>query len=110
MIFEQGDVIVAPFPFINVPVLKPRPSVILSKAGFNERQRMIIIAMITTASQGRWVDDHEIVDLPAAGLRHPSFIRWKIHMLPLSIAPRRIGKLGARDRAGLKVRASSVLW
>ena len=56
--------------------------------------------MITRATHMRWPSDHIIVDLGAAGLRHPSVVRWKLFTLDNRIVRRRIGGLEQADRDG----------
>lgn len=49
MICDRYDIIVVPFPFADVPVLKRRPAVVLSGAVFNATNGASVVAMITTA-------------------------------------------------------------
>ena len=81
MAFDPWDVALAAFPFSDDGRSKFRPVLVLSAAAFNAEQEVAIVAMITTASAGRWSSDREIVDLATAGLRHACVVRWKIATL-----------------------------
>jgi mRNA interferase MazF len=106
---ERWDVVTALFPFTDAPVKKPRPVLVLSHGGFNRRHGHVIGAMITTGAGSRWPSDHAIADLPAAGLSHPSLVRWKVFTLPVALLGRRIGALGAADRRHVAALQADVL-
>ncbi len=109
MTFERWDVAVALFPFTDAPVRKPRPVAVLSSSRFNAEHGHVIVAMITTGAGSAWSSDHLIIDLAAAGLRHPCRLRWKIFTLPLEVVTRRIGGLGSEDKAALGSRLAGIL-
>jgi mRNA interferase MazF len=64
--------------------------------------------MITTGAGSEWPTDIAISDNAAAGLTHPSVIRWKLFTLPNRIILRRLGALGAKDQAAVKKGARQV--
>jgi mRNA interferase MazF len=97
VISDFGDVVVVPFPFVDMPVAKRRPALVLSNAGFNAANGQTALAMITSARHAAWPTDIEIEDLSAAGLAHASSIRWKLFTLPNDLVVRVVGKLGSRD-------------
>lgn len=97
MICEQGDVVVVPFPFVDIAADKRRPSLILSRQAFNRSSGHSICVMITTAARTRWQSDVEIADLGAAGLQRPCVVRWKLFTLPNDIILKKAGVLGASD-------------
>ena len=96
--FERFEVPTALFPFLDIPVRKPRPVLVFSARTFNAEHGHVIGAMITTAAAGSWPSDHVIQNLEAAGLKHRSVVRWKIFTLPGSVIGRRIGALDEADR------------
>ena len=102
MAFERFDVLTALFPFLDIPVRKPRPILVLSVGAFNAGHGHVIGAMITTAAAGSWPSDHVIRDLAAAGLTHRSVVRWKVFTLPDSVIGRRIGALHEADRLAVE--------
>lgn len=98
MVCDFGDVVVVPFPFVDRPISKTRPALVLSNEEFNADNDHTILAMITTGSGSSWPSDMEISDGDSAGLRHRSVIRWKLFTLPNQTILRRIGELGTADR------------
>jgi mRNA interferase MazF len=98
VVCEFGDVVVVPFPFVDLAAEKRRPSLILSHAAFNGSHRHSICAMITTGARSSWPSDVAIEDLKLAGLNRPCVVRWKLFTLPNEFILRRAGKLASRDR------------
>lgn len=107
--FERFDVVVAPFPFSDMPVRKPRPVLVLSNAAFNKDHGHLIGAMITTGARSSWPSDHEIGDLASAGLDHRSVVRWKVFTLPLQFVSKKIGMLSPNDRSVALTRTAGIL-
>lgn len=101
MICEFGDVVVVPFPFVDIDDKKRRPSLILSRKQFNQANGHSICAMITTAARTRWPSDVAIADLATAGLPRPSVVRWKLFTLPNHLIQKKAGILGEPDRVGV---------
>ncbi len=97
MVCDAGDVVIIPFPFVDVAAEKRRPSLVLSRRAFNDAQHHSICAMITTAQRSRWPSDIAIDDLTAAGLPRACVVRWKLFTLPNSIILRRVGALAEQD-------------
>jgi mRNA interferase MazF len=109
VICDLGDVVVVPFPFVDIAAEKRRPSLILSRRPFNRSSGHSICAMITTATQSRWPSDTLINDLIVAGLRRSCVVRWKLFTLPNEIILRRAGKLGEPDRENVLSAAREIL-
>lgn len=107
--FDQWDVLVAPFPFVDAPVRKPRPVLVLSSSDFNRTHAHLVACMITTGARSSWPTDRQIEDLDAAGLAHASVVRWKVFTLPAAMVARRIGALTAADRSAMAAVCASVL-
>ena len=99
MICDAGDVVVVPFPFIDMPVAKVRPAVVISAAQANEREGGTLLAMITTAAGGSRPGDTQLLDLEAAGLRSTCVVRLKLFTLDNRLLSRRVGRLSDQDRA-----------
>jgi mRNA interferase MazF len=98
VICDLGDIVVVPFPFVDIAAEKRRPSVILSRREFNGSNGHSICAMVTTAGGTNWPSDIAIADLEAAGLTRPCVVRFKLFTLPNSIILRRAGALAKADR------------
>ena len=109
MICDFGDVVVVPFPFVDIAATKRRPSLILSRASFNNAHGHSICAMITTAARSSWPSDIAISDLKIAGLSHACVVRWKLFTLPNNIILRQAGRLAASDRSNVVTVARSIL-
>lgn len=108
MICDLGDVVVVPFPFVDIAGEKRRPSVVLSRQAFNQSNGHSICAMITSASQTNWSSDIVIDDLGAAGLRRPCVVRFKLFTLPNAIILRRAGALAEHDRDNVFIAARAI--
>jgi mRNA interferase MazF len=101
VVCDFGDVVIVPFPFVDAPEERRRPSVVLSKPSFNTTHSHSILAMITTAARSHWPTDIPISDLLSAGLPHSCVVRWKLFTLPNALMLRRAGALGPADREAL---------
>ena len=95
--FDQFEIAVVPFPFVDAPMTKPRPALILSVRPFNRQNGHTLLAMITTARHTRWPSDYPIQELPPTGLRVACVVRWKLFTLDNRVLQRRMGQLGERD-------------
>ncbi|MEI9803955.1 MAG: type II toxin-antitoxin system PemK/MazF family toxin [Pseudolabrys sp.] len=109
MICDIGDVVVLPFPFVDIAAEKRRPSLVLSRQDFNGSNGHSICAMITTASQTNWPSDIVITDLAAAGLRHACVVRFKLFTLPNAIILKRAGSLADSDRNKIAAAARAII-
>lgn len=109
MICDFGDVVVVPFPFVDIPITKRRPAVVLSSETFNAENDHSVLVMITTGAGSTWPSDIAITDEPAAGLKHRSLIRWKVFTVPNRLIVDRIGVLSERDRATVGRSAQAFL-
>jgi mRNA interferase MazF len=110
VICDFGDVVVVPFPFVDVDVVKRRPALVLSNAAFNDVHGQSICAMITTGARSAWPSDVAIANLAAAGLAHASLVRWKLFTLPNELLLRRAGRLDQLDREAVHKAGSSILF
>jgi len=109
VICDFGDVVLVPFPFVDVAAEKRRPALVLSRAGFNAAHRHSVCTMITSAAGSKWPSDIAIHALAAAGLNRPCVIRWKVFTLPNDFFVRCAGTLSDRDRDRVVAAARAVL-
>jgi mRNA interferase MazF len=109
VIYDLGDVVVVPFPFVDVAAEKRRPSLVLSHRSFNRSSGHSICAMITTASRTLWTSDIAIDDPKGAGLQRPCVVRWKLFALPNEVILKRAGRLGAPDLGNVINAARAIL-
>lgn len=110
MVCDLGDVVVLPFPFVDVAAEKRRPSVVLSRQDFNRSNRHSICAMITTANGTNWPSDIAIVDLGSAGLPRACVVRFKLFTLPNAAILRRAGTLAEQDRHNVIAAAHAIIF
>jgi mRNA interferase MazF len=108
MIFEQFEITIVPFPFVDAPRSKPRPALVLSVEGFNRQNGHTLLAMITTAGHTRWPSDYAILELGPTGLRVGCVVRWKVFTLHNRAFHRRIGHLGEPDKEGCRAALASM--
>ena len=106
--FDHFDVVVVPFPFVDAPISKPRPALVLSHRRFNEANGHTVLAMITRATHTSWPSDHRLRDLAAAGLEHASVVRWKLFTLDNRIVLRGLGRLGDADARDCRAAIAAI--
>lgn len=109
MICELGDVVVVPFPFVDIAAEKRRPSVVISGRTFNKANGHSICVMITTAARSHWPTDIGISDLTVAGLPRACVVRWKLFTLPNELILRRAGALSVHDRDRVVTAAHTIM-
>lgn len=109
MICERYETIVVPFPFADIPVLKRRPTVVLSGRAFNELNNATLVAMITTAKQSTWPSDIKLRDLLTANLPVNCFIRWRLTTIPNELIIRKLGKLSPIDQLACERELANML-
>jgi mRNA interferase MazF len=98
-VFEPGAVVVALYPFSDLPMAKPRPALVLSTAEFSKATGQVLLAMITTAARSSWPDDVPVTNLQAAGLSRACVVRTKFVTVTRRLIRDRIGALSSVDRA-----------
>lgn len=108
MICDPWDVVVVPFPFVDLPGSKRRPALVLSRRGFN-RQGHTILAMITTKRQPAWPGDVMLEDRSSAGLPRQCLVRLKLFTLDNRLLADRLGRLGEVDRTAVAAACDTAL-
>ncbi|HEX4068546.1 MAG TPA: type II toxin-antitoxin system PemK/MazF family toxin [Candidatus Babeliales bacterium] len=109
MIYNQFDIVVVPFPFVDSPVAKRRPAIILSsKKHFNQETKHSVMAMITSARNIPWPGDVKISDLSSAGLKKASVIRMKLFTIDHKLILERLGTLSKKDLLSLQKISKSI--
>jgi mRNA interferase MazF len=102
--FKSGDIVEVPFPFIDLPVRKRRPALVLSSEILHREQGLVILAMVTSAERSSWKSDVTLNDWREEGLKAPSVVRWKIVTLEAALILENRGALSTKDR--IRVSAS----
>jgi mRNA interferase MazF len=108
--FERYSVVRVPFPFTDRNARKSRPALVLSdKDSFNAPSGHSVMAMITAAENAPWPHDCLIADLAAAGLPHPSRLRFKLFTLDNRLVRGVLGQLAPADEATARAALSRAL-
>jgi mRNA interferase MazF len=94
-----GEVALVRFPFTDLAATKKRPALVLARVTRSPRNRLVVLAMITSQTEALRLDgDVALRDWKAAGLLHPSLLRLaKVVTVDEELIDRTIGKLSAAD-------------
>jgi mRNA-degrading endonuclease toxin of MazEF toxin-antitoxin module len=109
VICDFADVVVVPFPFVDIPISKHRPALVLSTRAFNGDNGQTILAMITTGAGSSWPSDVSITDSDSAGLKHHSLVRWKVFTVQNILIVQKVGSMGEDDRREVSRALSAIL-
>lgn len=102
MSFALFDVVVVPFPYVELPVDKRRPALVVSRPDVEADHGWLWLAMITSAPGPLRLGDAVLADLKAAGLTRACRVRTaKLATLDRATVVRRTGALSDEDRAGV---------
>lgn len=105
-----GDAILVPFPFTDQSATKIRPAVVISRRGFNERQRDVLILAITGRIQPRIPETEALVaDWRHAGLRKPSLMKPTVTTIDQRLIVRTLGAFSASDCRSLRTLLSRLI-
>lgn len=109
MTYNQFDIVVVPFPFVDSQDSKRRPAIVFSSNNhFNKEAGHSIMAMITSARNHPWPYDVEIADLVKAGLPKKSVIRMKLFTIDHRLIIESLGTLSLKDQKELCKAVKSV--
>jgi mRNA interferase MazF len=103
MNYKPGEIVLVPFPFIDKPVQKLRPALVLSSNVDGQTDNYLVLAMITSAKRSRWESDIILNEWQAAGLKAESIVRWKIFTIEAVLIQERRGSLSSSDFKAVKV-------
>jgi len=73
--FSQGDVVRVPFPYTDRNTRQHRPALVVSDGPVGDGGALLWVAMITSAENRAWSNDHPIEAFAEAGLPIPSVVR-----------------------------------
>ena len=108
--YERGDVVLVPFPFSDLPVVKKRPAVVVSSNAYHRASRDVVIAQITSKlAVAPRPGDHQIVAWQEAGLVTPSLARAKLATLDSGLVLRRMGTMPAPDMRAIDKQLATAL-
>ena len=108
--YDQGDVILVPYPFGERAGGRKRPALVVSPSEYNQATGELIIAQITgRLSAPERQGDYAIGDWKEANLPHPAVVRSRLATLKTSLVLRRLGSLTEEDFQGAQAALSGVL-
>ena len=109
--YEQGDIVLVPYPFGERAGGKKRPVLVISSSDFNQSTGEVVIAQITSRmTPDLRPGDYTIQDWKEANLPRPSLVRGRLATLKSSLILRRLGKLTHDDlQAALLELRSSII-
>lgn len=99
--YQKGDIVLVPFPFVDLSSSKTRPAVVISVEDFERETGNFTVAMITTVFRST-AFDYEIKEWKAAKLLAPSWVRVKLATLDPSLVRYRPGRLTEKDMSGFE--------
>jgi mRNA interferase MazF len=102
MTYKPFSIVVVPFPFTDKIGQKRRPALVLSRISQQKATAHVTLAMITSAKNSQWINDHQLQDLVAAGLTSPSIVRQKIFTIDTRLILKSSGKLASQDETAVK--------
>lgn len=102
MNYKPGEIVIVPFPFIDKPVQKLRPALVLSNNPDGEYGNHLVLSMITSAKRSRWESDIILEEWQTAGLKAESIVRWKIFTIEDELIKEKRGDLSANDLKAVK--------
>ena len=94
---EQGDILLIPVPFTDLSSTKRRPVIVVSNDDYNQRrQDIVVVAMTSNPSAGRYAFTISSSDLERGKLNRPGQIRVdKLYTLSQSIVVKTFGRVDA---------------
>ncbi len=96
--YKPLSIIVVPFPFTDKEKTKRRPALVLSNEIHQDETGHITLAMITSAKNSLWPNDHQITSMKDTGLYSPSVVRQKIFTIDARLIIECIGHLTGADK------------
>jgi mRNA interferase MazF len=109
VIYDPFAIVVVSFPFTDSSDAKRRPALVVSSKSHQLHSGHTTMCMITSAKHSRWPDDHEIIELKAAGLKATCVVRQKIFTLDSRLIIETIGQLAKPDRQKVSLKLTAHL-
>ena len=109
ILFEAGDVVVVPFPFIDSALAKRRPAVVLSSKEFQKENHAVICGMITSLPvHAEWRGDVVLKSWNKAGLKKACLFRFKVFTLNDALISGKIGRIQSADWKKIQERWAEI--
>src|SRR5438128_3963534 len=98
--FNQGDIVLVPFPFTDLTAIKQRPALVISPRRLNDtRPDLVVVAITSQIPAALGEDEVRLPDaeLAACGLPKPSIIKLgKIFTIHQGLIRKKLGQLPRR--------------
>ena len=111
--FNQGDIILIPFPFTDFSTLKQRPAVIISSNAFNNTHNDVIVMAMTSRIPDTISNEEYLLegaDIEMSRLPKPSVIKTgKIVTINKMLIRKKLGGLPAATVEKIKAKLQSIL-
>ena len=109
--FEQGDIVLVPFPFTDLSTTKQRPALVISKGSYNTKTQDIVTCGITSNLQN---SDYAVLidnaDLAEGHIPMKSRVKvGKIFTLKQSLIIKKIAKLKAASFQHVKQELQNLI-
>ncbi|HET92154.1 MAG TPA: type II toxin-antitoxin system PemK/MazF family toxin [Chloroflexi bacterium] len=106
--YDQGDVLLVPFPFTDQSGAKQRPAVVLSRRSHNQAHPDVILAPVTS-QVSPVTDEVTLADWSGAGLVKPSVVKPLLSAFEGRLVRRKLGALSAPDLAQVRTLFARIL-
>lgn len=101
--YKPLDIVVVPFPFSDdLKKIKHRPALVLSNKKYNQENRNLILAMITSAKNSHFFGDQKVTNYKNTNLQNECVVRMKLFTLDSVLIKGRIGVLNKVDAVKIK--------
>ena len=99
LIFRRGDIVAAPYPYVEHPVVRRRPALVVA-SGLGPNDELVWVLMITSASNQGWEGD-VLIETPydVSGLRAASVVRTAKIATIEARSSNLVGRLSPEDMA-----------
>lgn len=96
--FRRGAVVVVPYPFSELSVIKNRPALVLSSSEFLDNRHDVILAAITSRIRDPLLTgDYMLKDWSECGLPRPSVVTAILRTAKTYRVFRKVGEVSDRD-------------
>ena len=106
--FNQGDIVLVPFPFTDLTAIKQRPALVISPRRLNDtRPDLVVVAITSQIPAALGEDEVRLPDaeLAACGLPKPSIIKLgKIFTIHQGLIRKKLGQLPGRRLEDIRKR------
>lgn len=108
--YSFGDLVLIPFPFTDQSVIKKRPAVIVSSAGYNRyRPDIVLMAVTSQMHSADYFGDVAVSDWQQAGLLKPSVIKPIFTTIEKNMVIKQLGRISDNDRSTLSSALLEIL-